>query len=116
MELGRHIARWRHSVAEGQTQACTGVIDGAIFAMFGLLVAFTFSGAAQRFDQRRELIVSEANDIGTAYLRIDLAPAAAQPPLRDAFRRYVDSRVSPYGGNDDPASIAAALAKSQAIQ
>ena len=34
----------------------------------GLLMAFTFSGAASRFDHRRDLIVEEANDIGTAYL------------------------------------------------
>jgi len=43
-----------------------GVIDGAIFARLGLLVAFTFSGAAARFEARRHLLVEEANDIGTA--------------------------------------------------
>ena len=40
--------------------------------MMGLLLAFTFTGAASRFDQRRELIVQETNSIGTAWLRLDL--------------------------------------------
>ena len=43
--------------------------------------AFTFSGALARFDSRRQLDVEEANDIGTAYLRLDLLPAETQPAL-----------------------------------
>jgi hypothetical protein len=43
-----------------------------VFALPGLVIAFTFSGAASRFDHSRDLIVEEANDIGTAYLRIAL--------------------------------------------
>jgi hypothetical protein len=37
-----------------------GAIIGAVFALFGLLIAFTFSGAYSRFDARRQLIVQEA--------------------------------------------------------
>ena len=49
-----------------------GTIEGAIFALFGLLMAFTFSGAASRFNERRMLIAEEANSIETAYLRLSL--------------------------------------------
>ena len=62
----------------------------------GLLIAFTFSGAAGRFDDRRDLVTQEANAIGTAWLRIDLVPAEAQAKLRDLFRRYLDSRLATY--------------------
>ena len=62
----------------------------------GLLIAFTFSGAAGRFDDRRHLVTQEANAIGTAWLRIDLVPAEAQAKLRDLFRRYLDSRLETY--------------------
>jgi hypothetical protein len=62
--------------------------EGAVFALFGLLLAFTFSGAVARWDDHRKLIVEEANDIGVAYLRLDLLPAAAQPALRQDFRNY----------------------------
>ena len=49
-----------------------------------------------RFDARRQLIVEETNAIGTAYLRLDLLPAASQPGLRDAVRDYLDSRLRVY--------------------
>jgi hypothetical protein len=82
----------------------------------GLLIAFTFSGAASRFDKRRDLVVQEANDIGTAYLRLDLLPAAAQPALRDSFRRYVDSRLAVYQVLPDLEAAKLKLAESKLIQ
>jgi hypothetical protein len=72
----------------------TGVTDAAVFGLMGLLIAFTFSGAAGRFDLRRQVIVEEANTIGTAYLRIDLIPASSQGVLREKFRQYVDTRLA----------------------
>ncbi len=80
--LGRRL-RGIHS--DAMISAAT---EGAVFALFGLLLAFTFSGAVSRFDDHRKLIVEEANDISAAYLRLDLLPAAAQPALRQDFRDY----------------------------
>src|SRR4029453_6960046 len=62
-------------------------LEAAVFALLGLLIAFTFSGALSRFDVRRNQAVDEANAIGTAYLRIDLLPGSTQPPLHEAFRK-----------------------------
>ena len=80
-------------------------MDGAVFAVLGLLIAFTFSGATARFDTRRQLIVEETNDIGTAYLRLAPLPADAQPPLRQAFRDYLAARIETYRRQQDPQSI-----------
>jgi hypothetical protein len=74
----------------------SSAIEGAVFALFGLLLAFTFSGAVARYDAHRELVSEERNDIGTAYLRLDLLPPQAQPPLRQLFRDYLDSRLHLY--------------------
>jgi hypothetical protein len=71
-------------------------IENAIFALFGLLLAFTFSGAVTRYDSHRELLVEETNAIGTAYLRLDLLPSTAQPALRQLFRDYTTSRLHLY--------------------
>jgi hypothetical protein len=71
-------------------------IDGAVFALFGLLLAFTFSGAISRYDNHRTLITEEANTIFTAYLRLDLLPPAQQPVVRQLFRDYVTSRLNRY--------------------
>jgi hypothetical protein len=96
LEIGRRIGV-RRAAQEGEAaRAGAGVVEGAVFALLGLLIAFTFSGAASRFDHRRTLIVEEANAIGTAYLRLDLLPAAAQEELRESFRRYVDARLAVY--------------------
>ena len=85
-------------------RAGAGVVDGAVFGLLGLLVAFTFSGAATRFDARRQLVVEEANAIGAAYLRLDVLPAAAQPALRARFREYLDSRLAAYRAVPDMAN------------
>src|SRR5437879_73732 len=88
LEIGRRIG-----VRNLTTDRGGGAVEAALFGLLGLLIAFTFSGAATRFDTRRQLIIDEANMIGTAYLRIDLLPADAQPALREKFRQYVDSRL-----------------------
>jgi hypothetical protein len=74
----------------------TSVIEGAIFALIGLLLSLSFSGSVSRFHEQRQLIVNEANAIGTAYLRLDLLPSDRQAPLREGFRRYVESRLEVY--------------------
>jgi len=111
IELGRRLAG--RSVEE-PTRTSAG--DGAVFAVLGLLLAFTFSGATTRFDHRRDLIVAEANAIGTAYLRIDLVAADAQPAMRDTFLRYARARVETYARVGDPREFKAALARSATLQ
>ena len=91
-------------------------MEGAVFALLGLLLAFTFFGAASRFDDRRRLIVEEANAIGTAYLRLDLLPPPAQPELRDAFRRYLDQRLAVYRALPDIEAARAALVLANGMQ
>jgi hypothetical protein len=116
MEFGRRVGMGRLARFGEDAVAGVGAVEGAVFALLGLLLAFTFSGAASRFDARRQLIVEEANDIGTAYLRIDLLPAAAQPELRETFRRYVDSRLAVYRKLPDLAAARAELAHNADLQ
>ncbi len=108
-EIGR-----RHALRNPERNAAsagTTLIDSAIFALLGLLVAFTFAGAASRFDNRRTQIVDEANAIGTAYLRLDLLPVPARDDLRAVFRRYVDERIAIYRALPD---VSVAMAHRQA--
>src|SRR6202030_2027726 len=93
-----------------------GAIETAVFALLGLILAFSFSGALTRFDARRHLVVEEANDIGTAFLRIDLLPTDAQAPMRDLFRRYLDSRIETYRKLPDMEAAQAELARSVELQ
>ncbi len=118
VEIGRRLGRRDFVADETARPAGLGTVETVAFGLLGLLLAFTFSGAAARFDMRRAQIVEEANDIGTAWLRLDLLPQAAQPKLRDAFRRYVDSRLETYRAvaDSDLAAARAAYVRSGVIQ
>jgi hypothetical protein len=95
-EVGRRIGLSRLAADPEGAQKGVGAVEGSVFALVGLLIAFTFSGAASRFDTRRELIIEETNSIGTAWLRLDLLPTNDQAALRDLFRQYLDSRLDVY--------------------
>jgi hypothetical protein len=114
IEAGRLIGR-RRGDRDGKPDG-RAPLAGTVFALLGLLVAFTFSGAAARLDQRRALIVQEANAIGTAWLRLDLLPADAQPALRDQFRRYLDLRLAVYDQLPDLEAARAELTRADAMQ
>jgi hypothetical protein len=90
LQLGHGLRRRRESAPQ------SSAIEAAVFALFGLLLAFTFSGAVTRYDAHRELVLQETNDIGTAYLRLDLLAPQDQPPLRQLFRDYITSRLHLY--------------------
>jgi hypothetical protein len=94
LEVGRRVGR-RAFAAAGKPAGLVPV-ETVAFGLLGLLMALTFSGAAERLDRRRAQIVEESNDIGTAWLRLDVLPAAAQPRLRESMRRYTDSRIATY--------------------
>lgn len=116
LEMGHRLGRRYERIDSDGAHSGTGSVEGAVFALFGLLVAFTFSGAAARFDARRHLIVEEANAIGTAYLRLDVLPAEVQPALHELFRRYLDSRLAVYRKLPDFAAARAELARSSTLQ
>lgn len=94
LEFGHRLGL--REVARGGSLTSRGVtaIEGAVFALLGLLLAFSFSGAATRFEARRHLITNEVNAIGTAWLRLDLLPVETQPQLRELFRSYADLRAT----------------------
>jgi hypothetical protein len=112
--IGRRVGT--REAAKQAGKVGLGAIEAAIFALLGLLIAFTFSGAASRFEERRHLIIEEANDIGTAYLRIELLPAETQPEIRELFRKYVDARLSIYRHLYDVGTASAEIARSQELQ
>lgn len=116
LELGRRIGiKRRPQESEGE-RGSLGTVEGAVFALFGLVLAFTFSGAASRFNEKRALIAEEANSIETAYLRVNLLSETAQPELQELFRRYVDSRRNTYRLLPDLDAAKVEMAESKRLQ
>lgn len=114
IEVGRRLRLRAHI---DKTSSGLSVIDGAIFGLLGLLLAFAFSGADSRFEARRQLIVQETNNIGTFYLRIDLLPKEMQPQIQQDMRDYVDTRIRFYQTvNKDPKAAQASAQQTSALQ
>lgn len=116
LEVGRRIGIRRTALDPEGARTGVGAIEGAVFALLGLLIAFTFSGAAARLDTRRNLIVEEANAIGTAYLRLDLLAGQAGTQLRNDFRRYLETRLQYYRKYQDLEAAQQEWDKAMAMQ
>lgn len=117
LEIGHRFAGRRQSaLIEEKDKAPLALIETTVFALFGLLIAFTFSGAASRFQEKRMLIGEEANAIQAAYLCIDLVAPQAQPRLREQFREYVDTRLEVYHRLPNTKAAAPAIAKMARLQ
>ena len=92
------------------------VLEGGVFGLMGLLIALTFSVSASRLETRRQMIVDEANAIGTAWLRIALLPEPKQGAMRQYFRQYVDTRLAFHRDVADSDAAARALWRTNSLQ
>ncbi len=63
-------------------------------ALVAFLIGFAFSGAASRFIDRADIIVKEANALGTAYLRADTIAEPQRSELKAALKEYTADRVT----------------------
>ena len=115
LEAGRRFGLIRRSRESEGERSNLGPVEGAVFALFGLLMAFTFSGAASRFNEKRMLIAEEANTIETAYLRLQLVPESATK-IQDLLRQYVDSRLKTYRLLPDMKAASLEMVNSKKLQ
>jgi hypothetical protein len=93
VEVGYWIGKRRmRSLPAGQ-RIETGSVQGAMLGLLGLLLGFSFAGASSRFIERQDLIVREANAIGTAYRRAELLGEPQAGELKSALLAYLSQRV-----------------------
>ena len=91
--LGRRAKAQLGDVAPA-TDDHTREVQTAVFAVLGLLLAFTYSMAVSRFDDRKQALTAETTAIQTAYLRTQLLPEPLQTTETDLLRQYVDVRLA----------------------
>jgi hypothetical protein len=116
LEAGRFLGVRRRPKESDGERGNLGAIEGAVFALFGLLMAFSFSGAAARFNEKRMLIAEEVNAIEVGYLRLQLVSGEARSSLQDLFRRYVESRLETYRALPDTHAAELEMANSKELQ
>ena len=64
----------------------------ATLGLLAFILAFTFGLAASRFDSRMQVLLDEANAIGTTYLRAGMLPEQGKQ-IRALLREYADARL-----------------------
>jgi hypothetical protein len=101
-ELGFHLGRQAAPKTSDHARSQVGTIQGALLGLLALLLGFTFAMAMSRFDQRKLMVLDEANAIGTTYLRAQLLPEPQRREISDLLRGYVKVRLDFYeAGTDD---------------
>lgn len=93
IEAGYRLGLYRRKKSLEEKDAPVGAIVAATLGLLGLILAFTFGLAAARFDAKRQVVVEEANAIGTAYLRAGFLPDEQAAEIRGLLRDYVDARL-----------------------
>jgi uncharacterized membrane protein len=116
LEIGYRLGRRSSQKNAAEAHEGIGVIEAAVFALLGLLLGFSFSGGTSRLETKRQLVVQEANAIGTAYLRLDELPVNEQPEMRRLFREYLDARLSVYEKLPDLKAVEQDLAHAAGLQ
>jgi hypothetical protein len=102
-EVGFRLGRKSEGSTPDKTKSQVSTVEAGILGVLGLLLGFTMSMAVSRFEARKQLVLDEANAIGTSCLRTELLPAPQGSEIASLLRQYVDVRVQ-YGtaGNDLP--------------
>jgi hypothetical protein len=106
----------RQRVPENEDNEDFDILLGATLTLLALIIGFTFSMAAGRYDQRKNLEEQEANAIGTEYVRTDLLPAADASRVRALLKSYLNQRILFYesSGGESLRQINAHTAQLQA--
>lgn len=91
VEGGFRVGRIRASRAH-ETEAPVGEMVAATLGLLAFILGFTFGLAATRFDTKRQLVVDEANALGTTYLRAEMLPEQ-RDEIRALLREYVEVRI-----------------------
>jgi hypothetical protein len=92
-EAGYRYGRKSRARTDDLSRSQAVTIQAAILGLLGLLLGFTFAMAVARFDSRKQLVVAEANAIGTAYLRARLLPEPERTEVVKLLRQYIDARL-----------------------
>ncbi len=115
-EAGFRIGNRYHSNVDEPSRGQITTMEGAVLGLLGLLLGFTFAMTVSRYDLRKQLVLAEANAIGTTYLRAGFLSESRASEVRDLLRRYVDVRLEFYRAGADQGRLEVALDRGKQLQ
>lgn len=114
IEIGYRAGSRKRGMPEADRSLMNG-IGAAMLGLLGLLLGFTLAMAVGRWDDRRVIIVSESNAIGTLLLQAGFLEEPDRNELRQTLSDYTDARITMGGSRDDLETWEAARAKSEKL-
>ena len=93
IEMGYRLGLRTQVAANDAFKTHVNTIGASLLGILALLLGFTFSLSLQRFDNRSQAVVEEANAIGTTYLRSQLLPASVRSDVQKLLREYLELRI-----------------------
>ncbi len=113
-EIGYRLGSAREAAPDSQRTLMSGT-GGAMLGVLGLLLGFSLSMAINRWDTRHQIIIQEANAIGTFSLRAGLLEEPLRDQLRDGLRTYTEARIALGGSRERPDALLAARNESEGL-
>jgi hypothetical protein len=102
VEIGFWVRKGRvKGGSDSIEKADIALILGAILTLLALLLGFTYAMSEGRFETRRQLVVEEANAIGTTYLRAKTLPEPRSSQIQELLRQYAALRAEIASTADD---------------
>jgi hypothetical protein len=112
--LGRLIAR-RRAPSEGE-KSSVNFATGGMVGLLAFLLGVSLSMASDRYQQRRDSVMAEANAIGTSWLRAQISTGVEGEALQRLLRDYTGVRIAAIRGSDDPAEAERLNQRTNALQ
>jgi hypothetical protein len=97
--LGHRIRQRREPLSEAQRGDLSAILS-ATMTLLALIIGFTFAMAVSRYNERKDLEVTEATAISAEYARADLLPVEPAARVRSLLSRYVQQRILFYQTDD----------------
>ena len=111
VEAGRRLADYRSQHSAEEKESPVGAMVGATLGLLAFMLAFTFGLASTRFEARRQILLQEANAVGTTYLRAAMLSEPMRTDARNLLREYVDVRIEAV----QPGKLEQGMAKSEEL-
>ena len=115
-EIGFQLAAHRRSPLDDAAATQSATVQASVLGLLALLLGFAFAMAVSRFEARTQLVVDEANAIGTAVLRAQLLPDPQRQNAIRLLRTYVEIRLEFHEASDRSAALDDVDARAERIR
>lgn len=115
-EVGYRAGLWKRDVWKNAEAGGGNLVLTSMFALLGLILAFTFAAGVSHYQQRKQAVIAEANALGTAFLRADLVADPGRTALKGALYDYARTRTVKAGDSVTPAAIRDLIDRSSEVK